>query len=254
MKRGKDKPIKILGAGISGLTAAINLAKAGYKVEVYEKTSETGTRFHQDLQGIENWSEDIDSLKEIKNMNLQLNFHYKPFKHVLYKLDDEKHNVNYKKPFFYLVQRGPKGDTLDQGLKKQALKLKVQIFYNKTIPEEKADIIATGPFKSNFKAFAKGITFETNFKDIAVGVIDKKTSQREYAYLLVDNDYGVICSISEMRPKDYDKLVNNTIKYFKKKYGLKIKDIKPMGGYETIHGKRRTLLQRTVLCDDSSSI
>jgi phytoene dehydrogenase-like protein len=29
------KKIKILGAGISGLTAAINLSKAGYKVEVF---------------------------------------------------------------------------------------------------------------------------------------------------------------------------------------------------------------------------
>ena len=31
------KEIKILGAGISGLTAAINLAKAGYDAKVFEK-------------------------------------------------------------------------------------------------------------------------------------------------------------------------------------------------------------------------
>ena len=31
------KEVKILGAGISGLTAAINLAKAGFKVIIYEK-------------------------------------------------------------------------------------------------------------------------------------------------------------------------------------------------------------------------
>lgn len=51
------KSIKILGAGISGLTAAINLAKAGYKVDVFEKNKDVGVRFGGDLQGLENWSE-----------------------------------------------------------------------------------------------------------------------------------------------------------------------------------------------------
>lgn len=36
------KSVKILGAGISGLTAAINLAKAGYDVKVFEKNSDAG--------------------------------------------------------------------------------------------------------------------------------------------------------------------------------------------------------------------
>lgn len=34
------KTVRILGAGIFGLTAAINLAKADYDVEVHEKFSE----------------------------------------------------------------------------------------------------------------------------------------------------------------------------------------------------------------------
>lgn len=39
------KPITILGAGLSGLTAAITLAKAGYQVHVYEERSDRGCDF-----------------------------------------------------------------------------------------------------------------------------------------------------------------------------------------------------------------
>lgn len=45
------KSIKILGAGISGLIVAINLARAGYKVDVYERNKDVGMRFSGDLQG-----------------------------------------------------------------------------------------------------------------------------------------------------------------------------------------------------------
>ena len=55
------KEIKILGAGLSGLTAAINLAKEGYRVDVYEKNKDVGMRFHGDIQGLENWSEKTHS-------------------------------------------------------------------------------------------------------------------------------------------------------------------------------------------------
>jgi phytoene dehydrogenase-like protein len=48
--------IKIMGAGISGLSAAINLATAGYNVDVFEKRSDCGLRFDRDINGLENWS------------------------------------------------------------------------------------------------------------------------------------------------------------------------------------------------------
>ncbi len=68
------KDIKILGGGLSGLTAAINLAKAGYKVDVFEKRSDCGKRFHGDLEGIENWSSKVDVMDEFKSMNIKPNF------------------------------------------------------------------------------------------------------------------------------------------------------------------------------------
>jgi flavin-dependent dehydrogenase len=45
-----NEHIKILGAGPAGLTAAINLSKAGYSVEVYERQSGVRVRFHNDIE------------------------------------------------------------------------------------------------------------------------------------------------------------------------------------------------------------
>ena len=72
--------IKILGAGISGLTASINLAKEGFDVTVFEKSSSVGSRFHSDFQGLENWSDETDALEILKSLSLKTNFWNKGFK------------------------------------------------------------------------------------------------------------------------------------------------------------------------------
>ena len=61
-----DKEVNILGGGISGLACAIILKRNGYMVNVYEKKNSVGTRFNDDWQGLENWSEKIDVLKQIE--------------------------------------------------------------------------------------------------------------------------------------------------------------------------------------------
>ena len=73
------KKIKILGAGLSGLTAAINLAKSGYTVDIYEKNKDVGMRFNGDIQGLENWSDKKDIIKELKESNVDVDFDYSPF-------------------------------------------------------------------------------------------------------------------------------------------------------------------------------
>ena len=65
------KRIKILGAGLSGLSAAINLAKAGYEVDVFETNKDVGQKYQDDLQGLENWSEKEDILEHLTKMNIE---------------------------------------------------------------------------------------------------------------------------------------------------------------------------------------
>lgn len=72
------KEIKIAGAGISGLTSAIVLAKAGYKVKVFEKNNDVGGRFNEDFQGLLNWGFEKDALEFMEEIGLNVNFWNKP--------------------------------------------------------------------------------------------------------------------------------------------------------------------------------
>src|SRR5271169_1948660 len=115
--------IKILGAGLSGLSAAINLARSGYKVEVYEKNKDVGMRFNGDLQGLENWSEKKDIIAELREMNVNVDFDYTPFHRIILTNTVKAREIHWKKPLFYLLKRGSFPGSIDYSLKEQALKL-----------------------------------------------------------------------------------------------------------------------------------
>ena len=101
------KEIRILGAGISGLTAAINLAKAGYDVKVFERNSDVGKSHKLDFEGLENWTSDI--MQTIRDVNVKTNFKNKPFYSATwYSPSFRKAEIKSKEPFFYMVERGGK--------------------------------------------------------------------------------------------------------------------------------------------------
>ena len=58
-------PIHIMGAGLSGLAAAITLAKKGVEVHVHDVRKDSGERFDGDFQALENWSMDADFFDQL---------------------------------------------------------------------------------------------------------------------------------------------------------------------------------------------
>lgn len=223
--------IKIIGAGPSGLCAAINLINAGYNVEVFEKRNDSGKRFKGDLQGFENWSSKTDVIEDLKSFNIKLNFGCFPFKSIYMTDGNTVINSTFKKPIFYLVQRGPVEQSLDQGLKNQALTQGVKIHFNSTINRQNADIIATGVEGIKPIGIAKGVTFDTESDNMAVAILNDKTSNRGYSYLLINNGFGTICTVNLNTPNlNINLYLKNTLELVNKLFDIKIRNSKNAGG------------------------
>ncbi|MBU2584183.1 MAG: NAD(P)/FAD-dependent oxidoreductase [Bacteroidetes bacterium] len=186
----KNKSITIVGAGPGGLTAAISLAKSGYYVNLYEQNNDVGLRFNGDFQGLENWSDEEDTLEILDHLGIKINFLCHP-----YSGNDgwfigpkgEKVQVKTSRPLFYLIQRGADEKSLDQGLKQQALDTGVKIIWNEKLESVKDDFVIVGTGPKAADAIAKGIVFNTSIKDIFLGFIDNRIAPKAYAYLLVNS-------------------------------------------------------------------
>ena len=186
-----------MGAGPSGLAAAINLAKAGYKVSVFERRQDCGWRFGGDLQGLENWSYKEDVITSLSRMNVAINFDCKPFSTLMVTNGSKTFDLHFTKPLVYLLKRGIAEGSLDQGLKRQALDAGVKIYFNKTIPHAQAHIVATGPnVRELMPGVDIGVIFKTTMSDTAVALVHNKAAYRGYAYLLVTNGYGCMCAVA----------------------------------------------------------
>ena len=223
--------IRILGAGLSGLTAAINLAKKGYEVDVYEKNEDVGMRFHGDLQGLENWSKKKDILEELKEMNIDINFDRDPFSKVILTNCSKTKEINSKRPLFYLVKRGSFSGAIDYGLKVQALKAGVNMHFQKTFPPNEVNIVATGFIPKEVVGVVRGIIFRTNVKNTAIVALNDKLAFKGYSYLLITKRYGCMCTVvrrDEMcRVNGY---FENTKEFFVQKLNLDIRPFKDVGG------------------------
>lgn len=172
---------KILGAGPAGLCAAINLARAGEKVTVFEKRADAGMRFHPNLQGIKYIEKPEDFLESV-GVRAKTKFQY--FSKVFFGtrgrdivLDIGK---NKKVPF---VERGGK-NSLEYALYGEAEKLGAAFEFNSKAAASSADIIATGGKGCDFAA--QGAIFEdTDFpRDHFLAIFDDRYSPKGwYSYI-----------------------------------------------------------------------
>jgi flavin-dependent dehydrogenase len=227
MESNKNKKITIAGAGISGLTAGINLAKAGFDTIIYEQHGEIGRRFGNDFQGIENWTSDEDVYVFLNRINIESNFPTWSQKNIEIWLDGGKReSLNTNKTPFYLVKRGTDLDTLDQNLLKQAKSLKsLQIVFNSPIKDYSTiDIVATGPcFRDRYTdGIVSGYKFQTSHPDLVALILNDNFAPDGYGYCIIIRGIGVITTVLF---RDYEKINEyreNLVHYVKKQINIDI--------------------------------
>ncbi len=222
--------VRILGAGPAGLSAAITLARAGCDVEVFEARGDVGTRFHGDLQGLENWSGETDVLDDFAKMGIGTDFEYAPYRDLSVSNGQEVLDFSCGRPAFYLVGRGASEGSLDTSLKDQAFDAGAEIHFSRRRAEEEADIIATGPVRDGLLAMAKGFTFTTSMENTAVGIIDQTASRKGYAYLLAMNGRGCIATVLMDNFQDASACLERAKALFAGMTDLDIRDPAPCGG------------------------
>ncbi len=208
-----DKEINIIGGGISGLACAIILRKNEYKVNVYERSNSIGKRFNEDWQGLENWSEKIDVLKELESYGIDLSFEYEPLSELAVHYSGKMKTIRGKNAY-YLVRRGGKEGCLDKALFEQAEKLGVKIHLNYRQERElPVKVNATGPRNANI--LARGIKFNTSFESGYHMAFGQDIAEGFYSYLLTKNGHGTIATVYGRKSASRsEEFLQNTLNYF----------------------------------------
>ncbi|MHB8232191.1 MAG: NAD(P)/FAD-dependent oxidoreductase [bacterium] len=223
--------INIIGAGPAGLTAAIVLAKHGYKAIIYEISRNVGHRMNGDFQGLENWSSDKDINVLLREIGIDVNFLCVPYYGGdLYAPGMAPLEIKSGKPIFYLIKRGSAANSFDKGLKEQALSLGVEIVFNGSLNSAQGKtIIGTGPERPDF--IALGITFETESKDQAVVIFNDKIAPKGYSYLITNGGCGTMATVIYEDYKNGKKYFKDMLDFFKNNKNLYVKNDKKFGGY-----------------------
>ncbi len=177
-----DAPIRIAGAGPSGLAAAIALARSGRAVEVHEAKADVGMRFIGDLQIIESASEREPVPAFLDRIGIDRNFYFRPadwatfFDH-----RGKARTIRSKEPFGWFIRRGAEDGTLDRGLLAQAQKAGAKVLFNSRLAD--AGIFATGPAAPD--GLAREMTWRTSEPERVDVYFDHKLSPGGYSYLFI---------------------------------------------------------------------
>lgn len=176
------QPIRIAGAGPSGLTAAIVLARAGRSVEVHEAKSDVGKRFIGDLQIIEGASERETVPELLLRIGIDCNFYFRPANWAtFYNHRGVARTIRSREPYGYFIRRGAEDNTLDRGLLAQARALGVNVVFNSRLTG--ADILATGPAAPD--GLAREMTWHSDEAERIDVFFNHELSPGGYSYLFI---------------------------------------------------------------------
>lgn len=211
------QPFRILGAGPSGLTAAITLARAGRAVEIFEAREDCGARFHDDFQGIENWTRPEPFVDQMAAWGLETSvLDARPIHRVeLLVGGGSARVVHSPRAAAHLVRRGMAAGTLDQALKRQALDLGVKIHFRTRAPGT-CDIEATGPRGPT--GYVTGILFDTSDEDRITLLFDDSVAPGGYGYRIVSRGRGLVAAVVLRSGLDPKACVDGAVTAFDRHY------------------------------------
>ena len=134
-----QRRIRIAGAGVSGLMAAIRLVQHGASVEVFERGHDSGANHAPRFDAIENWSTEADFRQVLSAWHLEIPIRQFAEFEVFDSRADGRRAAP-ERPLFYVVRRGTEHGSLEQVLKRQALELGVTLWYHAPLAPGGADL------------------------------------------------------------------------------------------------------------------
>ena len=233
--------IEIVGAGPAGLACAIVLAKAGRRVIVREWHSDVGHRFHDDFQGLENWTDPQDVLAELAEAGIAADFaHHGVREGVAFDSQARPHAVTGSRPLFYLLRRGSATGTLDRSLLDQARAAGAEVRFNDRVETpSKHAVLAGGPRRAD--VIAVGYVFDTDMADGAWLAFGANLAPKGYAYLLVHGGRGTVASCMFTGFHDQAAYLSRTVAYFTRHAGLQMQNPRSFGGFGNVRLPRKAM-------------
>lgn len=227
-----EREILIAGAGLSGLTAAINLKKGGRAVRVLERNEASGEHRLPDWDCVENWT----SLEDLPFFLQSIGIESARFRFAgstSFSVIDpyrKRYDVHTERPLFYMVKRGPVDGGLDHGLQRHAEEMGIPIEYGVSCPPRKANIWAGGTFGQGSFMLSTGIIFKTDHADCVCVLVDAGIAPRAYAYLVVVDGEGTLAVVLTRARKEANRLLERAIQAFKSSTDLNILEPRKSGG------------------------
>ncbi len=183
--------VRVLGAGVSGLSVAALLAGRGIAVEVRDRRGAVGGRFAGGFQVLENGSSELDAVDELSRVGLEPACELTPlYEAVLLDADRNRYEVWSDAPYAYLIRRGTGPGTLDDWLAGEARRRGVRIETGTDDDDWRPDVIATGPARAD--GVAREVVFTTPDPDRIVVLFDPQLIPTGYGYLFVHGGMGTM--------------------------------------------------------------